>query len=79
VIAVHVSGEKTAGEGMRVFGDLAMVEDFVERSGGHIKINRQVDDRCARRDIFARGMIETNGAVFNGYPNNSYPDARAAR
>jgi signal transduction histidine kinase len=31
---------------MRVFGDLAMVEDFVERSGGHIKIDRQAGDRA---------------------------------
>jgi signal transduction histidine kinase len=44
VIAVDVSDEKTAGEGRRVFGDLAMIEDFVERSGGHIKINRQAGD-----------------------------------
>jgi signal transduction histidine kinase len=51
VIAVHVSGEKTTDESMRVFGDLAMVEDFVERSGGHIKINRQADDR-ALAEIF---------------------------
>jgi nitrogen-specific signal transduction histidine kinase len=46
VIAVHVSGEKTAGEGKCVLGDLAMVEDFVERSGGHIKINRRAGDRA---------------------------------
>jgi signal transduction histidine kinase len=51
VIAVHVSGEKTAGEGRSAFGDLAMIEDFVERSGGHIRINRQAGHR-ALAEIF---------------------------
>jgi signal transduction histidine kinase len=44
MIAIHKKGEATAGEGNRVLGDLAMVEDFVERSGGLIKIDRRGGD-----------------------------------
>lgn len=55
VIAVHVSGRNTAGqgnrEGNRVLGDLGIVEDFVEQSGGHIEINRQSGDHAIAKII----------------------------
>jgi signal transduction histidine kinase len=44
VIAIHKNGEAAASEDKRVLGDLTMVEDFVGRSGGHIKIDRRSGD-----------------------------------
>jgi len=66
VIAIHACSQNLTGTHPdRIFGDLGIAEDFVIRSGGHIRVVRQVGNGPLAELLLPEGLIQDSAIVLH--------------